>query len=297
LRKKYSKSTVGRYCKNCNDTIYFMKLNFNSFEYNLDSTIWYSHTDKLLKKNIYKGVFESKCTGMWGFFKAHFSKVFELIDYIFSSFLGSSCNCVSLDSLYNIFFYVIFIFKITFLNLGFFFFYKLFKVYKKTNFSIYNKRLDFRFNEKEFIFKQITFFLYSKLKEFINVDTYTQFNWYFNIYVLMSFYSIYSLFPKINSIITIFAIPTYCAFWIFFTQNIMGLIVNKENVLCIFYPGKLIYLIAPLLIILEQLSYFVKPFSLSVRIFANMLAGHILVHIISTYASFFFLKNESFFLW
>ena len=71
----------------------------------------------------------------------------------------------------------------------------------------------------------------------------------------------------------------------------MGILVNKENFLCIFYPGKLLFYIAPLLVVLEQLSYMVKPFSLFIRIFANMLAGHILVHILSTYGYFFFLKK------
>ena len=38
----------------------------------------------------------------------------------------------------------------------------------------------------------------------------------------------------------------------------------------------------PLLIVIEILSFSIRPISLSIRLFANMLAGHILLFIIST---------------
>ena len=39
--------------------------------------------------------------------------------------------------------------------------------------------------------------------------------------------------------------------------------------------------ILPLVVVIEIASYFIRPISLSVRLFANMLAGHTLLHIIS----------------
>jgi len=55
-----------------------------------------------------------------------------------------------------------------------------------------------------------------------------------------------------------------------------------------FFPGKIPVVIAPLLIYIELISYFIRPVSLSVRLFANILSGHILVHILSSYGSLFF---------
>jgi len=42
--------------------------------------------------------------------------------------------------------------------------------------------------------------------------------------------------------------------------------------------------IVPLLIVIEVFSYCIRPISLSVRLFANMLAGHTLLHIIAGFA-------------
>lgn len=42
--------------------------------------------------------------------------------------------------------------------------------------------------------------------------------------------------------------------------------------------------IVPLLVVIEVFSYCIRPISLSVRLFANMLAGHTLLHIIAGFA-------------
>ena len=41
--------------------------------------------------------------------------------------------------------------------------------------------------------------------------------------------------------------------------------------------------IVPLLIVIEIFSYIIRPFSLSIRLFANMLAGHTLLHILASF--------------
>jgi len=64
---------------------------------------------------------------------------------------------------------------------------------------------------KMFFYNFFFFSLYNKVKEFLIIDTYTQFNWYFKIYLIFNFYSLFSLLPKINSVIAILAIPTYCS--------------------------------------------------------------------------------------
>jgi len=147
-----------------------------------------------------------------------------------------------------------------------------------------------------FFLKFLVFSIYKKVKEFLKIDSLTQLHWYFAIFLILTSYNFYSLLPKINNIITIITVPTFCAFWIFFTQNFMAIWVNREEWLFNFYPAKLLWYIAPLLIWIEQFSYFIRPLSLAIRIFANMLAGHMLVHIISNYGSDFIL-NKFFFMY
>jgi F0F1-type ATP synthase membrane subunit a len=128
-------------------------------------------------------------------------------------------------------------------------------------------------------------------KEVIYIDSLLQSKWYLSLLFILTGYNLLSLLPKINNIITIISIPTFCAIWLFFIQNFMGILVNKEIWLFNFYPTKLLYKIAPFIIYIEQFSYFIKPISLSIRIFANMLAGHMLVHILSNYGHLFFLVD------
>lgn len=50
----------------------------------------------------------------------------------------------------------------------------------------------------------------------------------------------------------------------------------------IFLPRNIPKALAPLLVVIEILSFSIRPISLAIRLFANMLAGHILLFIIST---------------
>ena len=52
---------------------------------------------------------------------------------------------------------------------------------------------------------------------------------------------------------------------------------------------------APVVIYIEFISFCIRPFSLSIRLFANILSGHILVHIFSGYG-YMFLNGGFFFL-
>lgn len=138
-------------------------------------------------------------------------------------------------------------------------------------------------NKHKMVLKYCFFNIFNQIKNFLNLDVFIQAHWYFIIFITFIFYNLYSLLPKTNNIITILVVPLFFANWIFLTQVFMSIIVSKELWLCNFYPAKLSILLAPMIILIEILSFSVRPFSLSLRIFANMLAGHILAHIISFY--------------
>jgi len=63
---------------------------------------------------------------------------------------------------------------------------------------------------------------------------------------------------------------------------IKGILVQKKNFVKQFIPATK-GPIVPLLIIIEIFSYCIRPFSLSIRLFANMLAGHTLLHILASF--------------
>ena len=72
------------------------------------------------------------------------------------------------------------------------------------------------------------------------------------------------------------AVTLVLAMFTFLMVNLFG---NKHYYKDIFWPDVPIFLKAPLPImpLIEILGMFTKPFSLMVRLFANMLAGHIMI--------------------
>ena len=48
-----------------------------------------------------------------------------------------------------------------------------------------------------------------------------------------------------------------------------------------FVPSGVPVLLLPFLVIIEVISHIAKIFSLSIRLFANMMSGHVLLHILT----------------
>ena len=84
--------------------------------------------------------------------------------------------------------------------------------------------------------------------------------------------------------LTSFALVTlYFSFVSFTGLNIIALAIHNEKFVNIFLPGGTPLLIVWFLIILESSSYFVRILSLAIRLFANVLAGHALIKILSSF--------------
>lgn len=67
----------------------------------------------------------------------------------------------------------------------------------------------------------------------------------------------------------------------FFGIVIIGIITQGLKWFLLFVPKNVPVWLLPLLIIIEIFSYIIRPFSIAIRLFANMLAGHTLLHIVA----------------
>ena len=67
---------------------------------------------------------------------------------------------------------------------------------------------------------------------------------------------------------------------VFIGVTILGLVKHKMHFFSFFVPPGVPVAMWPLLIPIEIISYLSRPISLSVRLFANMLAGHTLLKVI-----------------
>lgn len=79
-----------------------------------------------------------------------------------------------------------------------------------------------------------------------------------------------------------FTITLSLSFTIIFTFTIISLQRNGLLFIYSFLPSGTPLLLAPLLLIIETISYIGRSISLGTRLAANLLAGHSLLHIITT---------------
>ena len=69
----------------------------------------------------------------------------------------------------------------------------------------------------------------------------------------------------------------------FLGNNLIGICFHKEHFFSLFLPDGVPVVIIPFLILIEYVSYISRIFSLAIRLFANMLSGHILLKILITF--------------
>jgi len=103
---------------------------------------------------------------------------------------------------------------------------------------------------------------------------------------------IFSLFFFILSLNTIGLIPysftltshlivTFAlSLFLFIGLNIICIQIHGLEFFSLFLPQGTSFFLALLLVPIELISYFFKPISLSIRLFANMMAGHTLLKVI-----------------
>jgi F-type H+-transporting ATPase subunit a len=87
-------------------------------------------------------------------------------------------------------------------------------------------------------------------------------------------------FTYTSHIIVTFAL----AIFIFALVVTLAVARHRHHFFALFLPHGVPVLLAPLVIPIEIISYVFRPISLSVRLFANMLAGHVMVQIFAGFA-------------
>lgn len=87
-------------------------------------------------------------------------------------------------------------------------------------------------------------------------------------------------FTPTSHIIVTFAL----AFTVFTVVTVIGFMKHGAHFLHFFVPEGAPGFVMPILVPIEIVSYLIRPFSLSIRLFANMLAGHMIIKIFAGFA-------------
>jgi F-type H+-transporting ATPase subunit a len=97
----------------------------------------------------------------------------------------------------------------------------------------------------------------------------------FSIFMFVLFINLIGLIPYSFTVTTHIVITASLALMVFFTVIIYGFWKNGLHFLKLFVPSGIPIYILPLVTAIEVMSFLSRPISHSVRLFANMLAGHI----------------------
>ena len=101
----------------------------------------------------------------------------------------------------------------------------------------------------------------------------------FTLFMFIFFCNFIGLIPYTFTVTSHIIVTFVFAGLIFIAVTILGFVKNGFGYLKIFYPSGIPVFLAPLIIPIEIISYLSKPISLSVRLMANMLAGHSILKI------------------
>src|SRR5262247_3855866 len=97
----------------------------------------------------------------------------------------------------------------------------------------------------------------------------------FSIFMFVLFINLIGLIPYSFTVTTHIIITATLALMVFFTVIVYGFWKNGLKFLKVFVPSGVPIYILPLVTAIEVMSFLTRPLSHSVRLFANMLAGHI----------------------
>ena len=122
--------------------------------------------------------------------------------------------------------------------------------------------------------------IHNTVKEQIGKEIYLPF-----IYSLFLFVLVANLFGNIPYSFTVTSsiiVSIGLSFTIFIGVTILGLSIHKLHFFSYFVPSGTPLALVPLLVLIELISYVARAGSLGIRLFANVVAGHTLLKILST---------------
>ncbi|MBO6947260.1 MAG: F0F1 ATP synthase subunit A [Rhodospirillales bacterium] len=122
-------------------------------------------------------------------------------------------------------------------------------------------------------------FIANMLKDTVGSEGRPYFPFVFTIFMFVLVGNMWGMMPYSFTFTSHIAVTFAMAFFIFVGVTLIAIAKHKLHFLAFFMPPGVPMYMAPLLVPIEIISYLSRPISLSVRLFANMLAGHTLLKV------------------
>ena len=107
----------------------------------------------------------------------------------------------------------------------------------------------------------------------------------FSLFMFICVSNLVGIIPYQFTVASHLIVTAALAFLVFFTVLFYGLYKNGLKFFNLFVPSGVPIYILPLVVFIEVISFFLRPVSHSVRLFANMLAGHIALKVFASFVT------------
>ena len=122
-------------------------------------------------------------------------------------------------------------------------------------------------------------FIANMIRENVGAEGRKYFPFIFTLFMFILVGNLVGMIPFAYTFTSQIIVTFAMAATIFIGVTVIGLVRHGLHFFSLFVPSGPPLILAPLLIPIEVISYFVRPVSLSVRLFANMMAGHTMMKV------------------
>ena len=118
-------------------------------------------------------------------------------------------------------------------------------------------------------------FVAGMVRDNVGVQGMKFFPFVFTLFMFILFCNMLGMIPGSFTVTSSIAVTSTLALLVFATVLVVGFATNGVGFLKLFVPSGVPIFVLPLVVVIEIISFLSRPVSHSVRLFANMLAGHI----------------------
>ena len=106
----------------------------------------------------------------------------------------------------------------------------------------------------------------------------------FTIFMFILFCNLFGMLPYSFTVTSHLAVTLTLAMFFFIVITIIGFMKHGLHFFSLFLPAGAPKALAPFLVLLELVSYLVRPFTLALRLFLNMMAGHVILKVFAGFS-------------
>jgi len=122
-------------------------------------------------------------------------------------------------------------------------------------------------------------FVANMMRDTVGTSGQKFFPFVFTLFMFVLFTNMLGMIPYSFTVTSHIIVTFALACLVFIGVTVLGFIKHGAGYLKLFVPHGVPVALLPLIVVIEIISYLSRPISLSVRLFANMMAGHTMLHV------------------